>query len=208
MNSSHYARELEFYYIKAKPELLAPAIAAMARDGTLNKNDRLLFMASFLAALIREGKLEPKNIFKICDKKNAAQRRLAAWTIHLAGRPASGKQLEEFLAQDPTLLKQLRSTPAPLEKLNPASESTILEMYWAAFFATGKFKWLNAIIDLAQRWEKNKRQGLDTLPAGSRAASTLYEFSPRHEKIRQNIKKRLQNSEPDEREFFKIILAQ
>lgn len=206
MGTSHFARDIEFYYQKPRPEIIKPAIAAMSREGLLDKSEIRLFLAAFLAELVREKKMDLAETVNYCKQFNLSGRSLAAWLIHLAGLPNANLQLENLLEKDKTLLAQLKRTPAPLSSLKPDSDKTVLQMYWGAFMASGQIKWLDAIIDTATAWHEDRQQGRKGSVAGAQAAASLYEYASAHEIVRKRLEERLAKNNGNENEILQIIL--
>lgn len=206
MGTRHFAEEIEFFYQKPKPGILPSALAAMNREGTLARSDVRLFMAAFLAELARSKKIDATAIMKQCAKLGDSGRHLAAWLAHLAMLSDKQKFLDKMPAKDRALRKQLRNTPAPLEKLRPETDKTVLRMYWGAFMASGKLRWLDPVIDLAMAWHNARKQGLKGPATGADAAASLYEYAPRHELIRKRLEERLNTGNAVEKDILEMIL--
>ncbi len=71
----HYGEEMEFYYLKPRPDMLADLLKFLNSSGVLAHNEKQLMTAAFFAALAMENKLdlEPKKQAWDCADKEAAQ---------------------------------------------------------------------------------------------------------------------------------------
>ena len=126
---------------------------------------------------------------------------------HLAGLPDETALLGELLSPDDApLLAQIQSSPASLARWDIYAEKSVLQMYWAAFLASGKVGYLDAIIDAALRYARlnaGGRQNEASFPAAS-----LYELAPRHAVVRSRLEQALQGRTGPEADTLRIILRQ
>ena len=91
------------------------------------------------------------------------------------------------------------------------AEKSVLQMYWAAFLASGKVGYLDAIIDAALRYARlnaGGRQNEASFPVCAAAAASLYELAPRHAVVRARLEQALQGRTGPEADTLRIILRQ
>lgn len=193
---AHYAQELEYYYLRPRPEMLPPMLESFDRSGQLADGEKRMFIASFLAALAQEGKVKLPE-FRSC--KLGPQGELTiAWAAYLNGDDALATQM--LRAWPDWVGTQMRKRPARLEQWDPTWEKSVLGMFWAAFLATGSDRWLDTIIDGALKHAHHNK-------GGSLVAASLYDYAPRHEAIIQRVKTRLPQLKEDEAQILETILA-
>lgn len=191
LGPGHYGEAMEFYYLRPKPELLAPMLRNFSERGILARGEKRMFVAAFLATLARQKTLD---LSAFLPPRDQNQKLTLAWSLHLAGQDASG-----LLADLPAAFaNQIRNTPPDLHAWNPAWESSVLGMYWAAFMASGDAGWVNAIITAALA-----KPGT---PMAEKAAASLYDYAPGHELIQTALAERLQTATGSSRERLKLIL--
>lgn len=193
---AHYAAEMEYYYLKPRPEMLPSMLESFDRSGRLGDAEKRMFVASFLAVLARQGKaaLRPLSVCRI----GPHGRQTLAWAAYLGGDRTLA---ESLLAGSPDWAKaQMFKRPAQLENWDPAREKSILGMFWAAWFATGSNEWLDAIIEAAVKHAHNDK-------GGSRAAASLYDYAQGHEAIMRRLRRRLPEFRESEAQVLETILA-
>jgi len=193
----HYAQEMEFYYLKPRPEMLAPMLAAFERCGLLANAEKRMFVAAFLSALAGSGKLD---LMTLADQsvQDGNVCLTMAWAAHLCASKDEPIFLQKLLERNVTIAAaQIKRSPAPLNAWDPAWEKSVLNMYWAAFMATGDNIWLDKIIRTALGYARN-------LKGGGEAAASLYEYAPRH----PAIKERLENARKSARERENAVIEE
>lgn len=208
MSLPHYARFFEFYYQNPREQALETTLSGLAREGVLSQSNARLFIAAFLAELLRNSKIDEKKVISLCKTLGSPGVQLAVWTLHLGNAKKYTSKIQNLLKNNPALLSQIKRSPSMLEKYNPANEKTILMMYWAAFMASGKKKWLNDIVKLALEWHDSQIQGLPGAVTGAEAAASLYEFAQKHELVRKVLEEYQSRANPEESEFIQTILGE
>lgn len=197
----HYARDMEFYYQHPRPEILQSLIANLAKNNILSQADKSLMVAAFLAELARTGKINLGKLVDSSQQLNRSAKRTLAWACHLANVKAKDVLTERLLDNhDALLLRQIKSSPAPLEKWAPDSEESVLQMYLGAFMASGNPKWIDEIIDTALKLGGGK----PNVPTA--AAAMLYEYAPRHEAIMARLKKAESEASEQQKQIIKLII--
>lgn len=177
-------REMEFYYRKPRPEILAPMLQAFERGGQLANAGKRMFTGAFLGALYRNGSIDLADLARQMPNAGRQIRIALAWAARLAGRGESDALIGNLLDQnDASAAAQIRKSPSPLTAWQPGWEKTALSMYWGAFMATGENIWLDAIIDTALGHARG-------LPGGREAAASLYDYAPRHAAIAKRLRAR------------------
>ncbi|MDR2819765.1 MAG: translation initiation factor 2 [Desulfovibrio sp.] len=185
-----YARDMEFYYQNKRPEVLPGILRVFDAQGVLADGEKRLATAAFLAEALRHDASARGRVLPPAASLSRNARRTLAWTAHLAGFPDEAALLGQLLDKDDAvLLRQIQESPVSLARWN-ISESSVLQMYWAAFFAAGKDVWLDAIINAALRYSRLNAAGLQNNPdyaAGAAAAASLYETAPRHAAVHARL---------------------
>ena len=120
-------------------------------------------VAAFLAEVLRDDPSARSLLLPPQDGLSQDGRRTLAWVAHLAGLPDETALLGELLSPDDApLLAQIQSSPASLARWDIYAEKSVLQMYWAAFLASGKVGYLDAIIDAALRYARLNAGGART----------------------------------------------
>lgn len=198
---SHYLGEIETYYLRPRPEMLEPMLVCLDRAGMLDNAPRQMFIASFLGALFREKQVEPEVFLENQRNLSASAWITLAWALHLANRDDL-LTLQPFSGQSARLREHIGNTPADLLKWSPDWEKSVVDMYWAAFMATGKQTLLNAIVNAALAFAHNRNS-----ETGRYAAATLYDYAPRHPLVRKVVKEKLATARPSEKGMLETILG-
>ena len=166
-------------------------------------------LAAFLGQVLRDPIAKQKLLPPAANLSRDGRRTLA-WAAHLAQLPDEAALLASLLQpSDELLLNQIRNSPAPLTNWDIYSERSVLQMYWAAFMATGSNDFLDVIIRSALRYARLNAEGLrnnDDFSVSAAAAASLYEFSPRHAAVKKRVEQFLQNATGPEAETLRIIL--
>lgn len=210
MSLPHYAREMEFYYQKPRPKTLPTLFRGLYVGGALDQNDKRLMVAAFFAALALEKKLDLKSLEPLARSLGDDALKTLAWSVHLANLKNGDALVQSLLGGNQLLIRQIGESPAPLDKWAPLAEPATLQMYWTAFMATGKNIWLDDIIKSALEYGRLKSQGRwqeHDYQVGRLAASSLFEFSKTHPRVRQRLQYFLKNSKNGaQRELLRQIL--
>ena len=207
-----YARDMEFYYQNKRPEVLPGILRSFDGQGVLAQCEKRLMVAAFLAEVLRDDPSARSLLLPPQDGLSQDGRRTLAWVAHLAGLPDETALLGELLSPDDApLLAQIQSSPASLARWDIYAEKSVLQMYWAAFLASGKVGYLDAIIDAALRYARlnaGGRQNEASFPVCAAAAASLYELAPRHAVVRSRLEQALQGRTGPEADTLRIILRQ
>lgn len=210
MSLPHYARAMEFYYQKPRPKILPALFRGMHDAGALEQNEKSLMLAAFFAALAMEKKLNLKSLEPLARNMGEDALKTLAWSVHLANFENGDSLVQSLLGGNRLLARQIGESPTPLAKWGPLSEPATIQMYWAAFMATGKNSWLDDIIRSALEYGRLKSQGRwreHDYQVGRLAASSLFEFAKTHPRVRQRLQYFLKNSENGaQRELLRQIL--
>lgn len=206
----HYSLEMEYYYQKPRPQLLKDILSAFYRSGALGKSENRMMVAAFLAQLVKKGRVKMDNLIKDALSLGRDARHTVAWCAHLSQTSLEKKYLAQLLGpEDKYLKEQIGRTPAPLEAWSINSEKTVVQMYWAAFMASGETLWLDRIINLALRYARSGDPGRHPdadFAIGAEAAASLYDFAPRHPLVVKRLKGALPGKEGGEKKMINIIL--
>jgi hypothetical protein len=183
-----YAKDMEDYYKNGRPEILPGLLRSFDSRGVLADGEKRLVTAAFLAQTLRRDPAARQRLLPQSGNFGDNARKTLAWAIHLACLPDEPALLASLLnAGDLVLLRQIRASPAPLERWNIYSEISVLRMYWAAFLASGDTGLLDAIIAAALRYADLSAAGLRgdaDFAVSAAAAALLYEQVPHHEAVR------------------------
>lgn len=209
---SLYARDMEFYYQNKNPDVLPGILRSFDAQGVLAQGEKRLMAAAFLAEVLRRDPAARQRILPPSKTLSRDGRRTLAWVAHLAQLDDEAALLADLLGpRDAVLLRQIRSSPAPLLRWDIYAEKTVLQMYWTAFLAFGDNAYLDAIINAALRYARLKaggRQSEADFPVCASAAASLYELAPRHQAVRARLEQTLKNLSGPEAETLRLILRQ
>ena len=204
-----YAQVMEFYYQHHRVDTLPGILRTFDSQGVLRDSLKQLMLAAFLGQVLRDPIAKQKLLPPAANLSRDGRRTLA-WAAHLAQLPDEAALLASLLQpSDELLLNQIRNSPAPLTSWDIYSERSVLQMYWAAFMATGSNDFLDVIIRSALRYARLNAEGLrnnDDFSVSAAAAASLYEFSPRHAAVKKRVEQFLQNATGPEAETLRIIL--
>lgn len=197
VNLRHYARDMEFYYAKPRPDSILPLLRKLSGAGALAAAENRLMLAAFLAALSREKKLNlPELIEKNLESSRDIKRTLA-WSARLAALANEDEFLDALLGPgDDALRRQIKSSPQKLREW-PLEEKSAILMRWGAFMAAGNAAPIDDIIRAALRGRRHNNY----------AAASLFEYAPRHPLVANEIKRAIEKANPDERRLLRMILA-
>ena len=204
-----YAQDMEFYYQHHRIETLPGILRTFDSQGILHDSLKQIMLAAFLGQVLRNPDVRQR-LLPPPESLSRDGRRTLAWAVHFAQLPDEQALLASLLLPtEGLLLDQIRNSPAQLTNWDIYSEKSVLQMYWAAFMATGSNDFLDVIIRSALRYARLNAEGLrnnDDFSVSAAAAASLYEFSPRHAAVKKRVEQFLQNATGPEAETLRIIL--
>ena len=204
-----YAQDMEFYYQHRRIETLPGILRTFDSQGILHDSLKQIMLAAFLGQVLRNPDVRQRLLPPPASLSRDGRRTLA-WAVHFAQLPDEQALLAALLLPtEGLLLDQIRNSPAQLTNWDIYSEKSVLQMYWAAFMATGSNDFLDVIIRAALRYARLNAEGLrndDDFSVSAAAAASLYEFSPRHAAVKKRVEQFLQNATGPEAETLRIIL--
>ena len=204
-----YAQDMEFYYQHHRIETLPGILRTFDSQGILHDSLKQIMLAAFLGQMLRNPDVRQRLLPPPASLSRDGRRTLA-WAVHFAQLPDEQALLAALLLPtEGLLLDQIRNSPAQLTNWDIYSEKSVLQMYWAAFMATGSNDFLDVIIRSALRYARLNAEGLrnnDDFSVSAAAAASLYEFSPRHAAVKKRVEQFLQNATGPEAETLRIIL--
>lgn len=209
----HYARDMEFYYQAPRPEILPGLLRTLADEGVLAHGEKRLVVASFLAELAGRDMTSLDDLAAGISHTDGAAganaRRTLAWAAHLARHPREPQLLDRLLtAHDATLRGHIGRSPAPLAAWT-VHEPTVPRMFWGAYMASGDTAWLDRLIEAALRYARLNaagRQGEPDFTANAAAAALLYDMAPRHARLQERVRARLEGLSGVEAATLHLIL--
>lgn len=186
MNQAHFARYMEYYYQNPRPDILPAMLEKFDESGLLNQPDKRLMVAAFFAELAQKHDLDLRIFLRTRNEKSRAMRYTLAWMTSLADLPQKNIFLDNLLGEDDQLLKrQLQTHAYTLDNLDKLTDKSIPGLYLAAYMAGGDRTWIDKLIRTACGSGPNSRE----------ASALLYEYSPRHEGITQELTKALKSGD-------------
>ena len=204
-----YAQDMELYYQHRRIETLPGILRTFDSQGILHDSLKQIMLAAFLGQVLRNPDVRQRLLPPPASLSRDGRRTLA-WAVHFAQLPDEQALLAALLLPTEGLLRdQIRNSPAQLTNWDIYSEKSVLQMYWAAFMATGSNDFLDVIIRAALRYARLNAEGLrndDDFSVSAAAAASLYEFSPRHAAVKKRVEQFLQNATGPEAETLRIIL--
>ena len=204
-----YAQDMEFYYQHHRIETLPGILRTFDSQGILHDSLKQIMLAACLGQVLRNPDVRQRLLPPPASLSRDGRRTLA-WAVHFAQLPDEQALLASLLLPtEGLLLDQIRNSPAQLTNWDIYSEKSVLQMYWAAFMATGSNDFLDVIIRAALRYARLNAEGLrndDDFSVSAAAAASLYEFSPRHAAVKKRVEQFLQNATGPEAETLRIIL--
>lgn len=202
MSPAHYGRQMEFYYENPRPEILAGLLRSFAENRILAKGENRFLLGAFFAELAACSKIDLGKFVDLAMSLGRDARVTLAWSAHLSNAPNKKSILGQLVEpRDKLVLKQINRSPAPLSAW-PGTEKSVLLMYWGAFMAAGKTRWVDSIIDCALEYAENPAN-----PCAAYAAASLYEYAPRHNLVAGTVRKRLPQVEGEKKRILERILA-
>lgn len=206
----HYAREMEFYYLNPRPEIIPGLIENFNKNKVLASAENRLMLAAFLAELTRAGRLDLEGLINQNGGADKNIRHTLAWAVHLSGLANENQFLSAALGQDEAaLLAQIKRTPRRLSDWPRNSEKSVLQMRWAAFMAGGNPAYVDAIVQSALELARaSSPYNRGDRAAGAAAAASLYDLTKTHKKARERVKELLAGKSGDEEKLLKMILGE
>ncbi len=205
-----YANDMEYYYQNKRAEVLPGILRTFDAQGVLRDSLKQIMLATFFAQVLRDNPSSRQRLLPPQPSLSHNGRRTLAWMAHLAQLPDEENLLATLLKpEDKLLLEQIRRSPAPLIKWDIYSEKSVLQMYWAAFMASGSNEFLDVIISAALHYAQLNSEGLrydDTFSVSAAAAASLYDLAPRHPIVQTRLEQFLKNASGPEAETLRIIL--
>ena len=209
-NLSFYARDMEYYYKEKRAETLPGILRTFDAQNVLYDRQKQLTLAAFLAETLKSESTARQTLLAQVPTLSRDGKRTLAWAVHLAQLTDEAALMNQLLDQrDALLLQQIRQNPTPLLQWDITSEKTVLQMYWAAYTASGNVAYLDAIIDAALRYadlNSSGRQNDPAFPVSQTAAASLYEMSPRHEAVQSRVEQRLKGLSGPQAETLRTVL--
>ena len=207
---SFYANDLEYYYQHRRTETLPGILRTFDGQGVLKDSLKQIMLATFLAQVLRDDPSARQRLLPPQPGLSRDGRRTLAWMARLAQLPDEEELLATLLQpEEKLLLQQIRHSPAPLVNWDIYSEKSVLQMYWAAFMASGSNEFLDVIIRAALHYAKLNSEGLrnnDSFSGSAAAAASLYDLAPRHPAVQTRLEQFLKNCSGPEAETLKTIL--
>lgn len=212
---THYARDMEFYYQKPRPEVLPGLLRTLAAQGVLGHGEKRLVAAAFLGELARTRGVSLESLAEsaraLPGGAAADARHTLAWAAHLAALPDGPQLLDSLLAPgDATLRGQIMRSPAPLAAWQ-VGEPTVPRMFWGAYMASGDTAWLDRLLDALQRYAALNaagRQGEPGFAGNAAAAALLYDMAPRHPTVQERVRARLGGASGPEADALRLVLRE
>lgn len=205
-----YAKDMEYYYQNRRAETLPGILRTFDAQGVLSDSQKQLMLAAFLAQVLRDDPTARQRILPAPENLSRDGRRTLAWMAHLAQMPDEAALQNQLLHPNDHLLRvQINNSPAPLLNWDIYSEKTVLQMYWAAFMASGSNEYLDPIIRAALRYARLNAEGLrndDAFSVCASAAASLYELAPRHPAVAARVEEALKICSGPEAETLRTIL--
>lgn len=196
----HYYEEMEKYYQKPRPEMLAGILQVFGMGGILANAKKRMFLAAFLSELVKNSQVGLDDL-AAGNFSRADVRATLAWIAHLSGcKPDKVAALLGL--ENNILMNQILNTPQELRAWNPEWEESTVDMYWGAFMATGDRYWVDAIITAALNFASSGKG-----KPGRYAAATLYDYLPRHEKIGSIVRGYAHTSNPAHKAMLRQLLG-
>lgn len=209
-NISFYARDMEFYYKEKRAETLPGILRTFDAQNVLYDRQKQLTLAAFLAEALKSEPTAREALLSQVPTLSRDGKRTLAWAVHLAQLTDEAALMDQLLDQrDAVLLQQIRLNPTPLLQWDITSEKTVLQMYWAAYTASGNVAYLDAIIGAALHYadlNSSGRQNDPSFPVSQTAAASLYEMSPRHETVQNRVEQKVKGLSGPQAETLLTIL--
>lgn len=205
-----YANDMEYYYQHRRAEALPGILRTFDTQGVLKDSLKQLMLAAFLAQVLRDNPQSRQRLLPPPPSLSRDGRRTLAWMAHLAQLPDEQELLAALLQPEDALLReQIQRSPTPLIHWDIYSEKSVVQMYWAAFMASGSNVFLDVIIHAAMHYAQLNSEGLrndDTFSVSAAAAASLYDLAPRHPAVQSRLEQFLKKAHGPEAATLRIIL--
>jgi hypothetical protein len=184
---------MTYYYLNPQPELLPGAIASFSESGTLTLDTAIPPLISFFSFIFRDNPESLAEWFQEISQLSEPEQVVLFEALWFANTPAAREQLSELLAEvsleNAELIRDLLSLePTPIQELaidatTPIKSSSVLDMLWAAFMATGEERYVVRIISVLPWSEVAPEHDLGKFTVGHAARWSLTSNAVQHEKI-------------------------
>jgi hypothetical protein len=166
------------YYLHPQPELILQAITALATSGTLDDENAIAPTLGFFGEIF-----------------SANPQRLPAWKKLIAAQSKKTREvLEAALEMDHSVVLGL-----------PERSPSMNDMYWGAFFASGRPDLLERLIGLTEHWEE--RKDLNLFVTGGSALWSLGSNARTHARVRASLEAARAGADPKKRERLTLALS-
>lgn len=205
LGSAHYANIVEFWYQKPDPDKLFPLLRTFNEKKLLDRPETQLFFGSFLSRLLGRGEIDKEELLIWTEPLGRTGARICLWAFHLANIPAAFTEESGLLSRSGEIFNsQVKKTPPDLAAWS-MDEPAIVNMFWSAFMADGNIKWVERIIETALKLNKSGNDKSANTAAHAAAAS-LWQYAPRHQKVRQALQIAAAKASGQDKKFFATIL--
>ena len=208
----HYARDMEFYYEQPRPESLIQLLRGLERAGVLGNAEKRMMVAAFLGEAMSRDKAAASSLRASGQQLGQQATQTLAWAVRLGNPPQAAEWLAGLLMGASEILRgQIMACPASLASWDITRETSVLQMYWGAFMASGRREWVAEIVRAACVYARLNASGRPRDPAFSvcrAAAASLYEMAPRHAAVRACVADALRTASGAEATALTIILQQ
>lgn len=206
------ARDMEFYYQRNDPIVLPSMLRAFERAKKFAQPETRMMVATFLAEVVRANRKALDSILPLAREFGLDGRRTLCWMAHFAALPNEGELLQQWLGPyDEILKRMIVQSPRQITNWDLYGEKNVLNMYWAAYFATQNTACLDMIIQATLRYARLNARGRQkerVFPLCQAAAASLYELAPRHEGVRKRVAAALAGLSGPEADTLQVILRQ
>lgn len=208
----HYARDMEFYYEQPRPENLRQLLRGFERAGVLGQAEKRMMIAAFLGEAMSGNEGAALSLRASGQQLGQQARQTLAWAVRLGNPPRAAEWLEALLAGASEILRgQIMGCPASLAAWDITRETSVLQMYWGAFMASGRREWVAEIVRAACEYARLNASGRQRDPSFAvcrAAAASLYEMAPRHAAVRACVADVLRSASGPEARTLTVILQQ
>ncbi|MBR4741284.1 MAG: hypothetical protein IK079_00075, partial [Desulfovibrio sp.] len=141
-------RDMEFFYMHKKNEVLPGILRTLEREKMFTKGEVRLSTAAFLAQIFKNDPLMPQYLQKQIQSMSLDAQSMFLLALHLSNsKPCFQPHFSPSQAEAMRLT--LKHCPTQLTHWDLYQSSAILHMYWCAFFALGDYTYLDPIIQAA-----------------------------------------------------------
>lgn len=175
------------YYLRPRPELLAPAVLLLEKEGALEgEGNAAAPVASFLAQLFRQSPERLEGWLKELEGLKEASRPVVWLALWLADTEAAAGRLKAVAAtaegeQRKRLQAMLAEKPPDLLKVEVQGPA-VLDMLWGAFAATGQADYVRRIIEVLP-WAEAGKEDFGRMLVGGAARWSLVSNAVQHDRV-------------------------